>query len=278
MKLCDFGFARALVSGQQLTDYVATRWYRAPELLVGDTNYGQPVDVWAIGCVLAELIRGEPLWPGKSDVDQLHLIRCTLGQLSARHLAVFRNNQYFAGVTLPELPSGQPTGLRGKFQHPVDEAALDLLRQSLHKEPSSRPTAETMLRHPYFDRLSLPEALEREHRLVERHSPARYVHQSANDTLQSSAAAAIVAASTPNKSKANHKPMPMLQPPTAQQRRLNSLLPQLPNGSSSSSSSLMHASDNRNYPLHALSHSKLGSSFDQHGLTRSNRMEHLPNL
>lgn len=58
VKLCDFGFARALVAGQQLTDYVATRWYRAPELLVGDTGYGQPVDIWAIGCVLAELIRG----------------------------------------------------------------------------------------------------------------------------------------------------------------------------------------------------------------------------
>lgn len=165
VKLCDFGFARSLVAGQQLTDYVATRWYRAPELLVGDTNYSQPVDVWAIGCVIAELIRGEPLWPGKSDVDQLHLIRCTLGQLSARHLAVFRSNQYFAGVSLPELPGGQSSGLRAKLPAPVDEAALDLLRQSLHKEPAARPTAEAMLRHPYFDRLSLPEALEREHRL-----------------------------------------------------------------------------------------------------------------
>lgn len=62
------------------TDYVATRWYRSPELLVGDTQYGPPVDVWAIGCVFAELLSGVPLWPGKSDVDQLYLIRKTLGE------------------------------------------------------------------------------------------------------------------------------------------------------------------------------------------------------
>lgn len=61
------------------TDYVATRWYRAPELLVGDTQYGPPVDVWALGCVFAELLNGNPLWPGKSDVDQLYLIQKTLG-------------------------------------------------------------------------------------------------------------------------------------------------------------------------------------------------------
>lgn len=63
------------------TDYVATRWYRAPELLVGDTQYGPPVDVWAIGCVFAELLSGIPLWPGKSDMDQLYLIRKTLGEV-----------------------------------------------------------------------------------------------------------------------------------------------------------------------------------------------------
>lgn len=63
------------------TDYVATRWYRAPELLVGDTQYGPPVDVWAIGCVFAELLSGIPLWPGKSDMDQLYLIRKTQGEV-----------------------------------------------------------------------------------------------------------------------------------------------------------------------------------------------------
>ena len=68
--------------GDEYTDYVATRWYRAPELLVGDTQYGPPVDIWAIGCVFAELITGQALWPGRSDVDQLYLIRKTLGILT----------------------------------------------------------------------------------------------------------------------------------------------------------------------------------------------------
>lgn len=65
--------------GEVYTDYVATRWYRAPELLVGDAQYGAAVDVWAVGCVAAELMTGEALWPGKSDVDQLFLIKKTLG-------------------------------------------------------------------------------------------------------------------------------------------------------------------------------------------------------
>lgn len=96
MKLCDFGFARMLSPGENYTDYVATRWYRAPELLVGDTQYGTAVDVWAIGCVFAELMRGTALWPGRSDVDQLYLIRKTIGDLLPRHQTIFHQNEYFA--------------------------------------------------------------------------------------------------------------------------------------------------------------------------------------
>lgn len=88
--------------GDMYTDYVATRWYRAPELLVGDTQYGPPVDIFAIGCVSAEMICGEALWPGRSDVDQLYLIRKTLGDLHPRHVHVFRTNQFFYGLVIPE--------------------------------------------------------------------------------------------------------------------------------------------------------------------------------
>jgi len=56
------------------TDYVSTRWYRAPELLVGDQGYSQKVDIWALGCIFAELLTGKPLFPGDSDVHTLHLI------------------------------------------------------------------------------------------------------------------------------------------------------------------------------------------------------------
>lgn len=80
VKLCDFGFAR-LVGGQgeSYTEYVATRWYRAPELLVADQHYGAQVDIWAVGCLFSEMMTGEPLFPGESDVDQLYLIVKMLG-------------------------------------------------------------------------------------------------------------------------------------------------------------------------------------------------------
>jgi cyclin-dependent kinase-like len=73
LKLCDFGFARNLPpqkagGNPMMTDYVATRWYRSPELLLGD-KYSKEVDIWAIGCIMGELTDGEPLFPGESEID-----------------------------------------------------------------------------------------------------------------------------------------------------------------------------------------------------------------
>lgn len=82
VKLCDFGFARLLANvGEPCTEYVATRWYRAPELLVADVHYGPAVDVWAIGCLYSEMKTGKPLFPGDSDIDQLYRICNILGRL-----------------------------------------------------------------------------------------------------------------------------------------------------------------------------------------------------
>ena len=81
IKLCDFGFARFVSPSESCTDYVATRWYRAPELLVGDPRYGRAVDTWAAGCLYAEMLTGDPLFPGDSDVDQLFRITRLLGML-----------------------------------------------------------------------------------------------------------------------------------------------------------------------------------------------------
>ncbi|EGF79241.1 hypothetical protein BATDEDRAFT_30255 [Batrachochytrium dendrobatidis JAM81] len=66
--------------GAKYTDYVATRWYRAPELLVGDTEYGKAVDIWATGCIFAEILTGQPLYPGDTDIDQLYRIMKCLGK------------------------------------------------------------------------------------------------------------------------------------------------------------------------------------------------------
>ncbi|XP_039554068.1 cyclin-dependent kinase-like 1 isoform X2 [Passer montanus] len=140
IKLCDFGFARILTGpSDYYTDYVATRWYRCPELLVGDTQYGPAVDVWAIGCVFAELLSGLPLWPGRSDADQLYLIRRTLGDLIPRHQQVFSTNQFF---------SGEP--LEVKFPN-VSYSALALMKGCLRMDPAERQSCEQLLQHPYFD-------------------------------------------------------------------------------------------------------------------------------
>lgn len=149
VKLCDFGFARTMNPGEKYTDYVATRWYRAPELLVGDTQYGPPVDVWAIGCVTAELIKGEALWPGKSDVDQLYLICKTVGNLIPRHVQIFKANDFFAGINFPEPDTRE--SLESKMPLTISEQGLDFLKKCLDKDPQKRYTCEQLLLHPYFD-------------------------------------------------------------------------------------------------------------------------------
>lgn len=92
------------VPGATYTEYVATRWYRAPELLVGDTQYGPSVDIWATGCVCAELFTGQPLWPGKSDMDQLHMIVRTLGTC-CREIPALSGSQCPPGPRFPGLGS-----------------------------------------------------------------------------------------------------------------------------------------------------------------------------
>lgn len=149
VKLCDFGFARILTGpGDEYTDYVATRWYRAPELLVGDTQYGPPVDVWAIGCVFAELLTGQALWPGRSDVDQLYLIRKTLGDLIPRHMQIFSNNAFFKGMSIPDPDRLEP--LEEKFPTAAPQA-MSFMQGCLKMDPAERLTCHQLLQHPYMD-------------------------------------------------------------------------------------------------------------------------------
>ncbi|XP_064600510.1 cyclin-dependent kinase-like 1 [Liolophura sinensis] len=149
IKLCDFGFARLLTGpGDEYTDYVATRWYRAPELLVGDTQYGPPVDIWAIGCVFAELLTGQALWPGRSDVDQLYLIKKTLGDLLPRHVQIFSTNTFFKGMSIPEADRLEP--LDEKFCH-ASPLALSFMKGCLTMDPAQRLTCSDLLSHPYMD-------------------------------------------------------------------------------------------------------------------------------
>nr|XP_023493723.1 cyclin-dependent kinase-like 2 [Equus caballus] len=148
VKLCDFGFARTLAApGEVYTDYVATRWYRAPELLVGDVKYGKAVDVWAIGCLVTEMLMGEPLFPGDSDIDQLYHIMVCLGNLIPRHQELFYKNPAFAGVRLPEIKETEP--LERRYPK-LSEVVIDLAKKCLHIDPDKRPFCAELLHHDFF--------------------------------------------------------------------------------------------------------------------------------
>ncbi|GMT10718.1 hypothetical protein PFISCL1PPCAC_2015 [Pristionchus fissidentatus] len=146
VKLGDFGFARIINSSEMYTDYVATRWYRAPELLVGDTSYGPPVDVWAIGCVVAELQTGEAIWPGRSDIDQLYLIRKTMGDLIPRHVGIFRNNHFFFGLSIPEPETRE--NLTQKLSK-SSSVVIDFLYKCFDMNPDKRWSCSELLEHDY---------------------------------------------------------------------------------------------------------------------------------
>ncbi|KAK9806137.1 hypothetical protein WJX72_002864 [[Myrmecia] bisecta] len=148
MKLCDFGFARPLgAAGADYSEYVATRWYRAPELLVGDRQYGAGVDIWAIGCMVVEMYTGAPLFPGESDLDQLWLIMKCLGALSPKHTEAMRRSNLFEGMRMPAPHELEP--LERRFPE-FDPALLQFLKACLHPEPEQRPTCAELLRLPYF--------------------------------------------------------------------------------------------------------------------------------
>lgn len=108
LKVCDFGFARSLQKNASAvyTDYVSTRWYRSPELLVGDANYHKSVDTWAIGCIYAEMYNGIPLFPGDSDIHTLKLIIDILGgsqKLTEKQRTAFHTNPIYDGLTVSNI-------------------------------------------------------------------------------------------------------------------------------------------------------------------------------
>ncbi|KAF2983282.1 hypothetical protein EK904_013520 [Melospiza melodia maxima] len=150
VKLCDFGFARPLAtSGEAYTDYVATRWYRAPELLVGDSKYGRPVDVWAVGALITEMLTGEPLFPGDSDIDQLYHITKCLGNLIPRQQELFYKNPLFAGLKLPEVKELE--SLEKRYPK-LPAEALELAQECLQIDPDKRPSCAQLLQGDFFNK------------------------------------------------------------------------------------------------------------------------------
>jgi len=172
MKVADFGLARSMhdldegysseQSQHQMTDYVATRWYRAPEILLGSTIYGYGVDMWGLGCILGEILMGKPIFPGSSTINQLETIMELTGmpdETLMRNISPYASSmiQSCSNPRLPPYSGAQmldgaddATRLRWttKFPHASAEA-LDLLYQLLHIDPAKRITAIDALAHPY---------------------------------------------------------------------------------------------------------------------------------
>jgi len=159
IKLCDFGLCRSVAETSStatpvLTDYVATRWYRAPEILLGSTRYGKGVDMWSLGCILGEMLTGKPIFPGNSTMNQLDRILEVTGRPSTEDVSAIKSP--FAATMLDSLPATRPRALSEMFPTASAEA-LDLLRLCLQFNPDKRITAQQALRHPYVAQFHNPD-------------------------------------------------------------------------------------------------------------------------
>ncbi|XP_077100406.1 serine/threonine-protein kinase MAK isoform X2 [Siphateles boraxobius] len=146
VKIADFGLAREIRSRPPYTDYVSTRWYRAPEVLLRSPVYSSPIDIWAVGCIMAELYTLRPLFPGNSEVDEIFKICQVLGTVKKSD---WPEGYQLAAAMNFRFPQCVPTPLKTLIPNATNEA-LDLMRDFLHWDPKKRPSAAKALRYPYF--------------------------------------------------------------------------------------------------------------------------------
>ncbi|KAM6318968.1 mitogen-activated protein kinase 15 [Aegotheles albertisi] len=160
VKLCDFGLARSLCQMNEdqgnptLTEYVATRWYRAPEILLSSRSYTKGVDMWSIGCILGELLLGKPLFPGTSTVNQMEQILRVIPAPAPEDVLAMQSD-YRASV-ITRGSSGQRVTFEEILPPSTPLPALDLLKKLLVFNPAKRLTAEEALQHPYVRRFHCP--------------------------------------------------------------------------------------------------------------------------
>lgn len=154
LKICDFGLARTSnVKGQFMTEYVVTRWYRAPELLLCCDNYGTSIDVWSVGCIFAELLGRKPIFPGTECLNQLKLIINILGSQKEEDLEFIDNPKARKYIKSLPYSLGTPFSRLYPNAHPM---AIDLLQKMLVFDPSKRISVTEALQHPYMSPLYDP--------------------------------------------------------------------------------------------------------------------------
>ncbi|CAN4076958.1 unnamed protein product [Withania somnifera] len=142
LKICDFGLARVTSETDFMTEYVVTRWYRPPELLLNSSDYTAAIDVWSVGCIFMELMDRKPLFPGRDHVHQLRLLMELIGTPSEAEMEFLNEN---AKRYIRQLPLYLRQSFVEKFPH-VNPAAIDLVEKMLTFDPRRRLTGEEPLK------------------------------------------------------------------------------------------------------------------------------------
>uniref|UniRef100_A0A8D1ICM8 cyclin-dependent kinase n=1 Tax=Sus scrofa TaxID=9823 RepID=A0A8D1ICM8_PIG len=154
LKVGDFGLAREYGSPlKAYTPVVVTLWYRAPELLLGAKEYSTAVDMWSVGCIFGELLTQKPLFPGKSDIDQINKVFKDLGTPSEKIWPGYNDLPAVKKMTFTEYPYNN---LRKRFGALLSDQGFDLMNKFLTYFPGRRVSAEDGLKHEYFRETPLP--------------------------------------------------------------------------------------------------------------------------
>ncbi|OAO16009.1 mitogen-activated protein kinase [Blastocystis sp. ATCC 50177/Nand II] len=152
LAICDFGLARGLAgSHSMMTEYVVTRWYRAPELLCENSTYDWEVDIWSLGCIFAELLGRQPLLQGKNPYDQLKLVIKLLGPQRGASLNFIQKAQ--AREAVEKMDYGEPIPFEERFPH-ASANAIDLLKRMLVFDATKRISVDDALCHPFLAALT----------------------------------------------------------------------------------------------------------------------------
>ncbi|EFJ50133.1 hypothetical protein VOLCADRAFT_58667 [Volvox carteri f. nagariensis] len=146
LKLADFGSCRGIYSKQPYTEYISTRWYRAPECLLTDGYYNYKMDMWGVGCVFFEIVSLFPLFPGTNELDQITKIHNILGTPPPELLAKMKKRSQHMDFNFPPK---EGTGVAKLIPH-VNPECVDLIVKLLSYNPDERLSARQALRHPYF--------------------------------------------------------------------------------------------------------------------------------
>ena len=159
IKICDFGLCRPFIDelrarASEMTDYVATRWYRAPEVLLSFREYSGAMDIWSVGCIVGELFLRRPLLPGGNTEHQIELILNLLGTPQESDIESIPNKRTKKFIRQFEKRSGSEFEAVFKYASPE---ALDLLKKMLVFNPKNRISARQAMEHPYFESLHCPE-------------------------------------------------------------------------------------------------------------------------